>query len=107
MSPTTTSAHSDLTSDAELAFAASLAANVLDGAPLATERLHSDFERQWYRITTKAGQSFILVVAGTNPDLRWMETVSREYDLSSAPRNQIRPSSTRFTRVQARSSDLE
>ncbi|QRM45827.1 AAA family ATPase [Rhizobium sp. BG4] len=89
MLPTNTTALSDLTSEAEASFAASIAANVLADAPLVAKRLHSEAERQWYRVSGASGQSVLVLAANTDPDIKWLEAVSREYDLLSAfPKNQ-------------------
>jgi predicted ATPase/signal transduction histidine kinase len=84
MSPIHTSAQSDLTPEAERSFAASIAANVVGDAPLETEKLHSEVDRVWYRVSDPDGQAVLVVAASNAPSITWAELLSREYNLLSA-----------------------
>ncbi|QFY63334.1 AAA family ATPase (plasmid) [Rhizobium grahamii] len=83
MSPIHTAAQSDLTTEADLAFAASIAAAILSDAPVIAEKLHSEADRVWYRVSGSGGQAVLVQAAVSDPSGKWAELLTREFDLLS------------------------
>jgi len=67
MSPIEPRMQSDLSVEADKSFAASIAAEIVDGLDFIAIKLHSDVDRSWYRATSRDRRTLLIVAADVGP----------------------------------------
>jgi len=81
MSPTKQSIQSDLSVEAEKAFATSIAVEAMGHPDVSVLKLHSDVDRTWYRATSPSRQTMLIVAAEVNSSSSRAEELTQEVEL--------------------------